>query len=71
MFSVVSVRQSVILSTGRGGTHVAITHDVLNLTVQGAIPSGHWISLSKDSLPPLDLGPIQPWPQSHTASDIW
>ena len=35
MFSVMSVSHSVILSTGEGGFHVTITHDELDLTVQG------------------------------------
>ena len=39
MFSVVSVRQSVILSMGgEGCPHVTITHGALDLTVQGPQP---------------------------------
>ena len=50
MFSVVFVRHSVNV----GGSYVALTHDALDLTVQGRpspLPSGHGNSLYTDTDP--------------------
>ena len=56
--SYVSVCQSVILSTERGGFHVTIIHDALDFTIWvlpskpgPSLPPGHW------TLDPLALGP--------------
>ena len=52
MFSYVSVRQSVILSTrGEGESHVVITHDALDFTVQP------WTPTAPLPAQPLGMGP--------------
>ena len=61
MFSVRSVHQVVILCTG--GSHVTITHDALDFTVQLSPPP----SPDPGSPPPLDIGPHWPWPSPLVA----
>ena len=58
MFSVMSVHQSVILTT-EGPSHVTITHDALDPTIQRH--PQHGVSLYRD---PLGMAP-------HYRGDIW
>ena len=71
MFAVMSVGQSVILST-EVGCHVITTHDVLDLTVSGTPsptpPSEHGISLYTDPHPPAS---DTWWPSLKTCSNLF
>ena len=65
-----------LCSPGEGGSHVAITHDALDLTIQGLLPSPSKLLLPMR--PEVHPSPqdMRPWTSAlasalFDASDIW